>query len=138
MDNEMQETIEQLSDVIPNEFLKKPYKIEDYITDTGFTDYESDIKDIKLETKTASELIFKVTIKKQAATEKWMLSKTRSGHTLVTNFYRNRQEYVAAPYDQYVDENSPHYTGKCDIKKCFNVIDIVQKIWKSSEYSFFN
>ena len=134
MDKEMQETIEQ----IPNEFLRKPYKIEDYITDTGFTDYESDIKDIKLETKTALELIFNVRIKKQAATEKWMLSKTRSGHTLVTNFYRNRQEYVAAPYDQYVDENSPHYTGKCDIKKCFNVIDIVQKIWKSSEYSFFN
>lgn len=138
MDKEMQETIEQLLDVIPNEFLRKPYKIEDYITDTGFTDYESDIKDIKLETKTALELIFNVRIKKQAATEKWMLSKTRSGHTLVTNFYRNRQEYVAAPYDQYVDENSPHYTGKCDIKKCFNVIDIVQKIWKSSEYSFFN
>lgn len=137
MDKEMQETIEQLLDVIPNGFHRKPYKIEDYITDTGFTDYESDIKDIKLETKTASELIFKVTIKKQAVTEKWMLSKTRSGHTLVTNFYRNRQEYVAAPYDQYVDENSPHYTGKCDIKKCFNVIDIVRKIWKSSENSIY-
>lgn len=115
------------------EFLRKPYKIEDYRSDSGFTDYESDIKDIKLETKTASELIFKVTIKKQAATEKWMLSKTRSGHTLVTNFYRNRQEYVAAPYDQYVDENSPHYTGKCDIKKCFNVIDIIRKTFISSE-----
>ena len=114
------------------EFLRKPYNIDDYISDTGCTDYESDIQDIRLETKTASELIFKVSIKKQAATEKWMLSKTKSGHTLVTDFHRQRQEYVAAPYDQYVDENSPHYTGKCDIKKCFNVIDIIRKMFTSS------
>ena len=115
------------------EFLRKPYKIDDYIADTGCTDYESDIQDIRLETKTASELIFKVSIKKQAATEKWMLSKTKSGHTLVTDFYRQRQEYVAAPYDQYVDENSPNHTGKCDIKTCFNVIDIIRKMFTSSE-----
>ena len=115
------------------EFLRKPYKIDDYIADTGCKDYESDIQDIKLETKTASELIFKVSVKNQAATEKWMLSKTKSGHTLVTDFYRHREEYVAAPYDQYVDENSPYCTGKCDIKKCFNVIDIIRKMFTSSE-----
>lgn len=115
------------------EFLRKPYKIEDYTSDTGCTDYESDIEDIRLETKTDSELIFKVSIKNKSETEKWMLSKTKSGHTLVTDFYRQRQEYVAAPYDQYVDENSPHYTGKCDIKKCFNVIDIIRKTFISSE-----
>lgn len=63
------------------EFLRKPYKIEDYKTDTGCTDYESEIQDIELETKTDSELIFKVSIKKQSATEKWMLSKTKSEHT---------------------------------------------------------
>lgn len=129
----MQETIEQLLDVIPNGFLRKPYKIDDYRSDSGFTDYESDIQDIRLETKTVSELIFNVSIKNKSETEKWMLSKTKSGHTLVTDFYRQREEYVAAPYDQYVDENSPHYTGKCDIKKCFNVIDIIRKTFISSE-----
>ena len=115
------------------EFLRKPYKIDDYKTDTGCKDYESDIQDIRLETKTASELIFKVSIKNKSETEKWMLSKTKSGHTLVTDFHRQREEQVAAPYDQYVDENSPHYTGKCDIKKCFNVIDIIRKTFISSE-----
>ena len=48
------------------EFLRKPYKIEDYTSDTGCTDYESDIEDIRLETKTDSELIFNVSIKNKS------------------------------------------------------------------------